>query len=196
MADFVEQVAGEGYPLVPPDDELIAPSAALDEIERSIGDPALFGDLSATRVGDVVVDTQPQTFSLGRTWQFDFVKGDFVVPGAARSPVGVSGVETLRQWIALTLRTERGAHPIASDDYGLEAPVAGIGFAPRDVLASDLAQRVADALSFHPKIVEVRDFVMRVDEEDEEAVLVSFTVVLDNAESLSVEDVDLGLVGA
>jgi len=165
--------------LVAADDDEINPSAELDAIESSLSDPTLFGDDLAQ--DDVVVETQPQVYSLGRSWQFDFNARRFV-RGRARSPLPITGVAQLRQWIEKTLYTERGALPIHSDDYGLEGADALIGQPFTSGASALLRIRVEEAMLFHPKIIGVENFDAQVSHDDDETIMVSFTVQLDNGD--------------
>lgn len=111
----------------------------------------------------------------GRGWAFDFEQGKFVAHGT--SPAAVSGYAQLATWIEKTLRTARFAHAIYSDDYGVDDPWQGIGFAYTPGLAAKLARSITDALTVHDRISNVTDFVF--DGGGTSTLFISFRVVTD-----------------
>jgi len=185
MADFVEPDDPLGS-LVASDDDPYTPDAALDETEIRLDDPTLFGDDMAQ--DDVVVETAPQVYSLGRSWAFDFGQGRFVRDGRkSRSALRITGIPQLQQWIAKALYTPKGALPIHSDDYGLEDADGLIGQPFNAGQSASLRRRVEECLTFHPKIIGIEDFDAQVATYDDEVVEVSFTVRLDNGEVVPFE---------
>jgi hypothetical protein len=100
------------------------------------------------------------------------------------------GLETLRQWIEKALRTERGAHPIHSDDYGMVRPFDMIGMPLAAISSESLQQRIEDALIVHPLIAGVQDFLMDYDPMDT-VLNTSFSVVLTDQQVLTVNDLRL-----
>lgn len=172
-------------PLIPSTDETISDvTGRLDALETSLADPVLFGDSSAA---DLVVSPTPMTYPLGRSWRFDFLTGRFVGARTARTPDTTRGVEQLQQWIEKCLRTFRGAHPIHSDEYGLEQGFREVGELLSDVQAGDLIQRISDALRFHPKIIRIQAPTLGPDPDDPEALQIFFQVVLDDSSTMDVQ---------
>lgn len=177
MAEFVETDEEFGS-LIPTDDVGYTPSAELDEFEARLDDPTLFGD--NLQQDELVIDTEPQVYSLGRSWLFDFAQSRFVRDGRrSRAAMPVSGIPQLKNWIEKCLYTQRGALPIHSDDYGLDDPDSLIGKPFTSAQSASLRRRVEEALTFHPKIIGVEDFVA-ANSDDDDSVDVSFTVRLDN----------------
>ena len=125
---------------------------------------------------DLVVAAEPPP-PVGRTWAYDYVAGRMLSRG--RGPVEVRGIATIKQWVEKCLRTDRGAHAIHPDEYGVEDPFEPVGFALDSADMADYFDRVHDALTFHPRIVDVRDFELDSDS-DEEILEVRFTIVLDD----------------
>lgn len=179
MADFVEPDEDLGS-IVPTDDEDFSPRPELEEIEARLADPTLFGD--DIQQDEAVLDTQPQVYSLGRSWLFDFSQSRFVRDDKrARAPVRVSGLPQLLNWVEKALYTPRGALPIHSDDYGLEDPGV-IGSPFTSATAATLKRRVEETVTFHPKIIGIDDFTAALAPDDESALEVSFQLRLDNDE--------------
>lgn len=112
----------------------------------------------------------------GRGWAFDFEAGEFVLGGT--SPRGVSGIDQLTVWIEKALRTYRSAHPIYSDDFGMEEPFAPIGHQLDAALIGSWAQHAAEALKVHDRITDVTGFSFTADPLSN-TLSASFTVVTD-----------------
>lgn len=161
-----------------PDD--LDPEATLDVLDQRLIDPTLAPpDL-------LVTDAPPPPF--GRSWAFDFQASQFVqnISGVAQT----YGLISLRGWIEKCLRTDRGAHPIYSDDFGIERPFDIIGMQLADVNPDDLEQRIRDALTKHPSIVEIEQFEMLYSSDDE-LITVSFVVQLIDQQSINVASLPL-----
>lgn len=115
---------------------------------------------------------------LGRGWEFDFEAGQFVRFGT--SPVSVTGLANLRQWIEKTLRTARIAHPIYSDQYGMDY-LELIGNRLTSGGIALYAQAITEALKVHDRISDVTDFTFSYLPE-EGVLLADFTVVTDSGD--------------
>lgn len=161
-----------------PDD--LDPSSTLEVLDERLLDPTIAPpDL-------VVTDAEPAP--LGRSWAYDFSHKRFLQrPGGT---VQTRGITTLRQWIEKCLRTDRGAHPIHPDDYGMERPFDLIGQGLASASKDDLQARIEDALTFHPQIVGVQDMDLTYDPDDP-SLNVSFTVVLRDDQQIAVTDLSL-----
>lgn len=163
-----------------PDD--LDPQSTLDLLDDRLVDP------SVPPPDLVVTDAPPPPY--GRSWAFDFVAQRFVV-----SPSGgiaeTRGLATLRVWIEKCMRTDRGAHPIHSDDYGMVRPFDMIGMQLTDISKDDLEDRVRTALTVHPSILDIDDFDMTYATDGDDALFVSFTVLLADQQSLVVSNVEL-----
>lgn len=154
------------------------PVSAEDELALVDADILALGN-------EAVVQEDPPP-PLGRGWAFDFGGGTGFRSGKGQGPQLTYGIDTLRVWCEKALRTDRGAHPIHPDDYGMDNPYGAIGmFHDED---PDLEQRVVDALTFHPRITAVRDIVRSYDADDEYLSL-SFTIVLDDGSEAVFTDV-------
>jgi len=178
MADDFVTPDEDFDPIVPTDDDEFDANADLDDIEERLDDPSLFGDEVVQ--DDLVLETEPQVYSLGRSWLFDFGQFRFVTDRSrARAPARVTGIPQLQNWVEKAIYTSRGSLPIYSDDYGLEEPDLIIGSPFTSAAAASLRRRVEECVTFHPKIIGIDDFAA-VPVEDGEAVDVSFRLQLDN----------------
>lgn len=166
-----------------PEDEFaddLDPAATLDVLDERLRDPN-------TQPPDLIV-TEQDLPPMGRGWAFDFTTNRFVTRSSGVAQT--FGIQTLRQWIEQALRTDVGAHPIHSDNYGMVRPFDAIGEPLGAVTSADIEQRVKDCLTFHRRIVGVQDFKMTYDPNDD-ILNISFTAVLSDDELLSVSDVRL-----
>lgn len=161
-----------------PDD--LDPAAALDVLDERLRDPN-------TQPPDLIV-TEADLPPMGRSWAFDFTTNRFVTRSSGVAQT--FGIQTLRQWIEQALRTDQGAHPIFSDNYGMVRPFDAIGEPLGAVTSADIEQRVKDALTFHRRIVGVQDFRMTFDQNDD-ILYISFTAVLSDDELLSISHLRL-----
>jgi hypothetical protein len=120
----------------------------------------------------------------GRTWKFDFATRRMVRQG--QGVAQIQGIDTLRQWIELTISVAAGAHPIFPDDYGVDDPDLMVGEAYSPALEAEFAEQIREALLFHDKIKSVTGF--RFEYNDEEAVLYySFVVHTDEDDEEAIE---------
>jgi hypothetical protein len=115
----------------------------------------------ADELPTVVVDPAPPP-PLGRSWAFDFGSESFVRSRGV--PLETRGTQTLLGWIDKCLHTERGALPIHPPEYGV-VDLRSIFGRPVDQLsAQELEERFREALTFHPRIADVTDLRLVVDE--------------------------------
>jgi hypothetical protein len=147
---------------------------------------------SVLRTPSLEADAQTEVLPLGRSWAFDFQAGQFVRHGLA--PAEVHDVEALRVWIEATLRTARFAHPIFSDQYGLE-DVGLVGTNPDPATIGLYADSIRTALEVHDRITSVRDFKFTRDA-NEDSLFVEFTVVVDTGDLLTIDAINLGAIAS
>lgn len=174
--------------LIPIDAEVVSGSAALEELELALTPiDALDDDLVVIEDGD-----EDPKLPFGKGYAFDFQRHELARGREGRSPLKTFGEASLKTRIEKCLRTERGAHPIYSDDYGMEAPFDLIGAPLNSALSSDVQERVRGALvRLDDRIADVRDFSLDYDEQ-EPFLLMSFRVVLDDETVLSFDRFTLG----
>jgi len=92
----------------------------------------------------------------GKSWLFDFEKGDFVVDGAGRV-VEADGHTAWAQWCVKSVLTERFAYLIYSTDYGSEIEQA-LKQPSRKAVEAELERTITEALLVDPRTKIVRDF--------------------------------------
>lgn len=92
----------------------------------------------------------------GKSWLFDFEKGDFVLDGAGR-PVIVDGHFAWAQWCIKTVLTERFAYLVYSWNYGTEMEGA-LKQPSRQAVEAELERVITEALLADPRTELVRDF--------------------------------------
>jgi hypothetical protein len=175
MADpLVEVTDPQVGSLSPLSDEPLTAEDELAAVEDAIRETNIDIQQPLVETTDDPADSPP----LGRSFAFDPFERKFVVGDGAHGPRETRGFDTLGFWIQKALATERGTSPIHSDDYGLQ-DVDGVIGTPADILTSR-ASRVRDALTFHPRITDVRNYSAIHEDPDAQWVTESFDVVLDD----------------
>jgi hypothetical protein len=135
-----------GFELLPADDEGSAPADDLAAAAASaLEDP-----------GAPVLSSEPPADPSGYTWPFDFEQGRFVRYG--QSPARVTGVEAIKQRCLMAVYSARYAHPIFSDEFGVEQPQRGIGSVGPEAreAADDWRAALRDALLVFDDVTDVQ----------------------------------------
>lgn len=153
--------------LLPESDEPLSPEDEFRRFEESFDTPVLPPEL--------VIQEAPPT-PVGRGWAFDFNKRRLIGGPSGHGPLTTHGEETLKMWIVKTLQTARRAHPIYSDDYGMELPGDFFGGSVDRFPTDRYHDAVREALLVNQNIADVIDLRSRYDP-DETYVALSFTVV-------------------
>lgn len=164
-----------------PDDGLdLDPDAAFED---TFGDEfdLDFEDLEATEV----VDPLPY----GKSWAWDFSTGRFVRFGP--SPGQTNGLDTLKTWIQKAMLTAKTAHPIYSDEFGMDSPDSLVGFVSDASAQDEWASDVREALLQHDRINDVTDFRFVVSDNGE-SLDVGFSVLTDEDDAIEIEGINLG----
>jgi hypothetical protein len=170
-------MATQDYTLIPADEGL-----SVDE------------RLEAALAGVVPDDDPDVVRPLGRGWVLDRETGELVAHGT--SPARVYGLDNLQAWIEKTLITARFAHPIYSDEYGVDEPWQDFGTNITPQLQARIEDKTRAALTVHDRISEVDSFAFEV-VEGTGILLVSFRVQVDGDEgdepmSLELAEIPLG----
>lgn len=133
--------------------------------------------------GLVEQQQQEPTPKYGRSFAFDFSKGDFVVDGAGRVPQ-TDGHTAWAHWCVKAVLTERFAWLVYGPGYGCELGQAKKQLSRRAVEA-ELERAITEALLADPRTEAVRDFSFAWQGEQ---VIVSLTAVpvIGTAERLEV----------
>lgn len=173
-----------GFELIPPDDTAVSP-----EVDLAAAAASALEDPTDPRE---VAEDAPEPF--GVSWRFDYDVGRFVRAGT--SPARVAGTDALIEWCMTALHTARFAHPIFSEDFGMEAPNDMLGDAVGDEAEADYVSRIRDALLVHDRIVEVTDFEIEFDPASGVLYIHTFTVVTDEEERVPFSNVTISTTGA
>lgn len=163
-----------------PEQEPFAPALSPLTNQPLRGADALAALEAATRAyptsPDLVVSAAPPP-PLGRSYAFDFPNHEFVMHGSG--PRTTRGEETLKGWVEKAIYTARGAHPVHPPSYGIEGGTDDFFGGPVGQIPASTQERIRNALLFHPRIADVRDFKVVFDPNDSYAII-SLTVVLDD----------------
>jgi hypothetical protein len=120
----------------------------------------------------------------GKTFLYDFVKGDFVIKDGKL--VEIEGIEAIKVWIEKILRTEKFKFEIyMSNEYGttIKQLVQGRKV-PQFFLQSEVKREVEEALKKNVEIDRVEDF--RTDQ-NMTTLIICFRVVLKSGDSFDQE---------
>lgn len=162
------------FELLPPDG---ADMAADEALEAALG-------------GEIAPAASDEPAPIGRSWAFDFGEGQFA-RGGGQSPIVVTGEGSLRMWVLKALHTARLAHPIYTDQYGVELPFDLIGGRVTPEAIGRYAAAITDALLVHDRISAVEDFAFSHDP-DGDGLEVGFAVVLDGGARVDIDAIPLG----
>jgi hypothetical protein len=133
------------------------------------------------------------TVPFGMSWAFDFEAGTFVRNGAGA--LRVYGEDALVAWCLMAVNSTRFVHPVFSEAFGVESVDDLIGSVMAAELASEYEARLRDALLVHDRIVAVEDVEIAYDNAADVFYVLTFTVVTDEEERVSVNETSIpGLV--
>lgn len=106
---------------------------------------------------DIIEQTEEPARERGKSYLFDFDKGDFVVVDGKLQLV--DGVESLKIWTEKVLRTEKGKSRIyEGTEYGVRLTnLLNKGY-PQGFIESEIEREVSEALLRNPEIKEVSNF--------------------------------------
>lgn len=169
--EFIDGVGA--YNLIPSDEIPLTPDEAVAAaVASSLGDPTLQADAG------------PRPF--GASWALDGITGGLITRG--NSPVSVSGLDALRSWAIIAIKSVRYAHAIFPDDFGMVDPTSGIGdVAPQDALA-DYEDRLRDALTQHDRIIGISQYEAIIDNATD-VVIINFAIITDQQDELTLSGV-------
>jgi hypothetical protein len=175
---FPEPGADPIESLLPESDEVLSPEEEFALFEQSF-DQDIAPDLVITEDEDVPTP-------VGRGWQFDFNKNRLVGGSSGHAPLATFGEETLKVWIVKVLQTARRAHPVYSDDYGIDALDDFLGGPIERFPTDEYHDAIREALLVNDNIEDVIDLQSRYDP-DENWVALRFTVVRATGSLLAIE---------
>lgn len=168
------------FTLIPADDEGLSPAQELEaSIAGAVAEPAAIEPQAAQ---------EPAPF--GRSWAFDFEERRFV--RSTGSPLGVSGLEALHQWVLMVVHSARFAHRVFSEQFGMEHPERDIGQLRAAEMVSDYGQRLREAVLVHDRITALQNFRAHFDPVEGALRIDYFEIVTDEDEVVQVGDVTLG----
>jgi hypothetical protein len=159
----------EGLELVPTDERESTPEEDLDAAAQAALEDPFTEDEE---------DAAPLPY--GRTWSFDYARQRFVRNGGR--PAEAREQASLIEWCSLAIRTARGAHPIFTDDYGMERPDDPVGDVEAGEAISDYEERIREALTQHDRVTDVQDLEADYDPATGVLTVSDFLVVTDEEE--------------
>ncbi|AEE95793.1 DUF2634 domain-containing protein [Mahella australiensis] len=139
--------------------------------------PNLF-PIEEETVGEIAAEEQMQEY--GRSWKFDFAKGDFVLTPAGKV-MGTSGAEAWVEWCQKTIATARYRYLVYSRDYGQEFDDLISQHLTREANESEIKRITTEALMVNPLTASVDNFTFDWDHDT-----VYFTCEITNTRSETV----------
>jgi hypothetical protein len=118
--------------------------------------PDLFPTIPAP---DIVEASTPATIKYGKSWAFDFEKGQYMSDGAGRV-ILLNGYDAWKQWCIKTAMTKRYAYLIYSHNYGAEIDDARKQ-PTRAAVESDTERTITEALLADPRTGSVKNFTFK-----------------------------------
>lgn len=166
MAEFED----DDFELIPASPFEITPDEQLEEAEVLLDE--------TLEVGEEPVEPW------GMTWLWDFDAKRFKRFGSA--PVRITGLAGLAMRIQAVARTMRFAHPIFSDDIGMENPYRLIGHAQDGATLQSHVADLSEAILALDRVAEVPNITV-LDSSYADAIELEVEVVTDDEENLAVD---------
>ncbi|WP_121615206.1 DUF2634 domain-containing protein [Virgibacillus halodenitrificans] len=138
----------------------------------------------------VQADTDSDEVKFGRSWKFDFNKGEFVT-----SPVGkvqeADPLEAWVEWCKKAINTARYRYLIYSEDHGQEFHDLISLHLTREANESEIQRMITECLMVNPRTARVENFIFHW---EKDTVRFSFDIynVLD--ENVRIEDSVVNLI--
>lgn len=134
-------------------------------------------EIAQLEFNTAAVTTATSTENLGKSFQYDFLQGDFVLKDGKL--VSVEGVEAIKVWVEKVIRTERFKFKIYEQDDGDEygttiKDLLGMVL-PRSFIEAELKREITEAVIMHPWIQSISNLTT---ERDGSWVKVSFQINL------------------
>lgn len=169
----------QDFALLPADDPQSSPD---DDLAAAVS--------GALALPDQITPIDPTPAApFGISWRFDWQRGQFIRVG--QSPAQTAGFDSLAEWCLMAVHSARYAHPVFSDDFGMEEPESVIGeFAEGEAL-SDWQRAIVEALMVHDRITSVENFELDWDPSQGILTILSMDVVTDEDQTVTVSDVTL-----
>lgn len=131
----------------------------------------------------------------GRTIAFDWERG--VMKRNGVTPIWVSGHAALREWVMMVLHSAWLAHPVFSDEFGMEQPDGPLGEGSLhdiDAAISDFGENFKEGVEVHDRVASLEDFEAEWLEDDGIVHIIGFTVTTDEDERVRFEGIDVATV--
>jgi hypothetical protein len=129
------------------------------------------------------ITTSSETTSLGKSFLFDFEKGDFVLVDG--NLVETTETKALKIWIEKILKTEKNKYEIYdNENYGVKLDDLKGQVLPLEFAKSEILREVKEALLQHPHIFRVDNLTV---EQIDSGLTIKFTVVLVDKTTLESE---------
>lgn len=121
--------------------------------------PDLFPQDTETNATAPALEAQEsaQEIQFGRSWKFDYERGDFVI-GPGGRVAEADGKEAWVEWCKKAILTARYRHPVYSRSYGQEFDDLVGRHLSREGNESEIKRIVTETLMLDPRTVRVENF--------------------------------------
>jgi hypothetical protein len=160
----------DDFELIPTSPFEITPEEQLEEAEALLDEPL--------EIGEEPVEPY------GMSWLWDFEAKRFVRFGNA--PVRVTGITTLAMRVQSVARIMRFAHPIFSDDIGMEDPYRLIGKKKDGDALQSYISDFAEAVLALDRVAEIPDITV-LPSDYADAIELEVQLVTDDEENLTID---------
>ena len=114
-------------------------------------------------IGSSSTDSTPETtpsVQFGRSWRYDFEKGDFVLTPTGKVATSTD-TDAWLEWCQKAIRTERYKYLVYSRNYGQEFEDLIARHLPRAANESEIIRIVTETLMVDPRTASVGNFTFR-----------------------------------
>ncbi len=128
---------------------------------------------------NIEVETKQETARVVRSFSFDYVTKNFrVIDGAVTE---CTGVEAVKQWVELLIRTNPGKYAVYDEDFGVSTgELIGYKSIPLGFIYSELKREIQEGLAKNPAIDSMDNYSAT---RDNGILTISFTVYLKDGAS-------------
>lgn len=128
---------------------------------------------STTVVADVLLEPG---YTFGFNWESETYSMDY------GTPVGVNGVEAVKAWLQLVLRTTQGRYAIYPSDFGASLYNVMGKKLPKGAVLSEIRRQLKESMKYCPTIEDIGQVVW-----DGEAITCTVTLTNNTTEVVTIE---------
>ena len=97
--------------------------------------------------------------AFGKSMAFDYESGEFILKGG--DPITVTELDTFREWVQLSLSTQRRLYIALDEDFGIDLERVFSDTMSEGEVRAFLAKEIEEALAVHDRFESMQDFDLR-----------------------------------